>query len=86
VSRKPFDGDKIELFTWFFSHSAAFFSALLCSFFKKRQQEKQSRRPRGDGDDESVEDVDDDEFETLLGKLSVCKAGLLRCARCCRAL
>ncbi|XP_075326920.1 CCAAT/enhancer-binding protein zeta [Odontesthes bonariensis] len=35
-------------------------------FFKKRQQEKQSRRPRRDGDDESVEDVDDDEFETLL--------------------
>ncbi|KAM9338884.1 CCAAT/enhancer-binding protein zeta [Symphorus nematophorus] len=35
-------------------------------FFKKRQQEKQLRRPRGDGDDESVEDVDDDEFEKLL--------------------
>uniref|UniRef100_A0A3Q3J9Q0 CCAAT/enhancer-binding protein zeta n=1 Tax=Monopterus albus TaxID=43700 RepID=A0A3Q3J9Q0_MONAL len=36
-------------------------------FFKKRQQEKQSRRPRGDGDDESVEDVDDEEFEKILG-------------------
>ncbi|XP_069033548.1 CCAAT/enhancer-binding protein zeta [Embiotoca jacksoni] len=35
-------------------------------FFKKRQQEKQTRRPRGDGDNESVEDVDDDEFEKLL--------------------
>ncbi|XP_076612761.1 CCAAT/enhancer-binding protein zeta isoform X2 [Chaetodon auriga] len=35
-------------------------------FFKKRQQEKQLRRPRGDGDDQSVEDVDDDEFEKLL--------------------
>lgn len=39
------------------------------SFFKKRQQEKQTRRPRGDGDDESVEDVDDDEFEKILGEL-----------------
>lgn len=38
------------------------------SFFKKRQQEKQQRRPRGDDDDESLEDVDDDEFEKLLGK------------------
>ncbi|XP_067427866.1 CCAAT/enhancer-binding protein zeta isoform X1 [Thunnus thynnus] len=35
-------------------------------FFKKRQQEKQLRRPRTDGDDESVEDVDDDEFEKIL--------------------
>uniref|UniRef100_A0A7N8WNQ8 CCAAT/enhancer-binding protein zeta n=1 Tax=Mastacembelus armatus TaxID=205130 RepID=A0A7N8WNQ8_9TELE len=35
-------------------------------FFKKRQQEKQVRRPRGDGDDESVEDVDDEEFEKIL--------------------
>ncbi|XP_037541965.1 CCAAT/enhancer-binding protein zeta [Nematolebias whitei] len=35
-------------------------------FFKKRQQDKLSRRPRRDGDDESVEDVDDDEFEKLL--------------------
>ncbi|XP_041661344.1 CCAAT/enhancer-binding protein zeta [Cheilinus undulatus] len=35
-------------------------------FFKKRQQEKQTRRPRRDGDDESVEDVDDDEFEKIL--------------------
>lgn len=37
-------------------------------FFKKREAEKALRRPRGDGDNESVEDVDDDEFETLLGK------------------
>ncbi|AWP20443.1 putative CCAAT/enhancer-binding protein zeta-like [Scophthalmus maximus] len=35
-------------------------------FFKKRQQEKQVRRPRRDGDNESVEDVDDDEFEKIL--------------------
>uniref|UniRef100_A0A673B4P5 CCAAT/enhancer-binding protein zeta n=1 Tax=Sphaeramia orbicularis TaxID=375764 RepID=A0A673B4P5_9TELE len=35
-------------------------------FFKKRQQEKQSRRPRSDGDNESLEDVDDDEFEKIL--------------------
>uniref|UniRef100_UPI0037E8CFA8 CCAAT/enhancer-binding protein zeta n=1 Tax=Semicossyphus pulcher TaxID=241346 RepID=UPI0037E8CFA8 len=35
-------------------------------FFKKRQQEKQLRRPRGDGDNESVEDVDDEEFEKIL--------------------
>ncbi|XP_035534472.1 CCAAT/enhancer-binding protein zeta [Morone saxatilis] len=35
-------------------------------FFKKRQQEKNLRRPRGDGDNESVEDVDDDEFEKIL--------------------
>lgn len=26
------------------------------------------RRPRGDGDDESLEDVDDDEFEKILGE------------------
>lgn len=38
------------------------------SFFKKRAQEKQLRRPRRDGDDESVEDVDDDEFEKILGE------------------
>ncbi|XP_014829298.1 PREDICTED: CCAAT/enhancer-binding protein zeta isoform X2 [Poecilia mexicana] len=38
-------------------------------FFKKRQQEKQSRRPRPDGDDESVESVDDDEFEEALNSL-----------------
>lgn len=37
------------------------------SYFKKQQQEKQLRRPRRDGDDESLEDVDDDEFERLLG-------------------
>ncbi|XP_035851283.1 CCAAT/enhancer-binding protein zeta isoform X2 [Sander lucioperca] len=37
-------------------------------FFRKRQQEKQlkTRRPRGDGDNDSVEDVDDEEFEKLL--------------------
>ncbi|KAK2855861.1 hypothetical protein Q5P01_004596 [Channa striata] len=35
-------------------------------FFKKRQQEKQIRRPRRDGDNESVQDVDDDEFEKIL--------------------
>ncbi|XP_034755237.1 CCAAT/enhancer-binding protein zeta isoform X2 [Etheostoma cragini] len=37
-------------------------------FFRKRQQEKQlkARRPRGDGDNDSVEDVDDEEFEKLL--------------------
>lgn len=37
-------------------------------FFKKRQQEKQLRRPRRDGDNDSVEDVDDDEFEKILGE------------------
>ncbi|KAJ8356113.1 hypothetical protein SKAU_G00189070 [Synaphobranchus kaupii] len=35
-------------------------------FFKKREKEKQLRRPRGGGDNESVEDVDDDEFEKAL--------------------
>ncbi|KAM6892600.1 CCAAT/enhancer-binding protein zeta [Xenentodon cancila] len=35
-------------------------------FFRKRQQERRCRRPTGDGDNESVEDVDDDEFEKLL--------------------
>ncbi|KAJ8275008.1 hypothetical protein COCON_G00096330 [Conger conger] len=35
-------------------------------FFKKREAEKHLRRPRGDGDNESVEDVDDDEFEKAL--------------------
>ncbi|XP_071394844.1 CCAAT/enhancer-binding protein zeta [Centroberyx affinis] len=35
-------------------------------FFKKRQKEKLLRRPRRDGDDESVEDVDDEEFEKIL--------------------
>ncbi|XP_032440748.1 CCAAT/enhancer-binding protein zeta isoform X2 [Xiphophorus hellerii] len=38
-------------------------------FFKKRQQEKQSRQPRPDGDEESVESVDDDEFEEALDSL-----------------
>ncbi|XP_047429177.1 CCAAT/enhancer-binding protein zeta [Mugil cephalus] len=35
-------------------------------FFKKRQEEKRLRRPHGGGDNESVEDVDDEEFEKLL--------------------
>ncbi|XP_056873188.1 CCAAT/enhancer-binding protein zeta isoform X4 [Takifugu flavidus] len=35
-------------------------------FFKKRQQEKIKRRPKADGDEESVEDVDDEEFEKIL--------------------
>ncbi|XP_054616874.1 CCAAT/enhancer-binding protein zeta [Dunckerocampus dactyliophorus] len=35
-------------------------------FFQKRQQEKRLRRPRADGDDDSVEDVDDDEFDKIL--------------------
>ncbi|KAM8832147.1 CCAAT/enhancer-binding protein zeta [Spinachia spinachia] len=37
-------------------------------FFRKRLQGKQlpSRRPRGDGDSGSVEDVDDEEFERIL--------------------
>lgn len=38
------------------------------SFFKKRQQEKALRRPpKRDADNESLEDVDDDEFERILG-------------------
>lgn len=38
------------------------------SFFKKRQLEKTLRRPpRRDTDNESLEDVDDDEFERILG-------------------
>jgi len=35
-------------------------------FFKKREQEKRVKRPRGNDDNESVEDVDDDEFERML--------------------
>ncbi|XP_028252333.1 CCAAT/enhancer-binding protein zeta [Parambassis ranga] len=35
-------------------------------FFKKHQQEKQARQRGGGGDNESVEDVDDEEFEKLL--------------------
>ncbi|XP_035986300.1 CCAAT/enhancer-binding protein zeta isoform X2 [Fundulus heteroclitus] len=35
-------------------------------FFKKRQREKQNRRQRADGDEDSVEDVDDEEFEEIL--------------------
>ncbi|KAL7888530.1 hypothetical protein AOLI_G00035040 [Acnodon oligacanthus] len=34
-------------------------------FFKKREGEKRKQKPRG-GDDESVEDVDDDEFDRML--------------------
>lgn len=37
-------------------------------FFKKREKEKRLRRPQGDEDNESVEDVDDEEFEKILGK------------------
>lgn len=37
-------------------------------YFKTREAEKALHRPRGDGDNESVDDVDDDEFEKLLGK------------------
>uniref|UniRef100_A0A3Q2Y8S1 CCAAT enhancer binding protein zeta n=1 Tax=Hippocampus comes TaxID=109280 RepID=A0A3Q2Y8S1_HIPCM len=36
-------------------------------FFKKRQQENAHRRPKIDNDNESLEDVDDDEFEKMLG-------------------
>uniref|UniRef100_A0A3Q2XXC2 CCAAT enhancer binding protein zeta n=1 Tax=Hippocampus comes TaxID=109280 RepID=A0A3Q2XXC2_HIPCM len=35
-------------------------------FFKKRQQENAHRRPKIDNDNESLEDVDDDEFEKML--------------------
>ncbi|KAK9531906.1 hypothetical protein VZT92_011298 [Zoarces viviparus] len=37
-------------------------------YFRKRRQLKQlqGRRPRGDGDNDSVEDVDDEEFEKML--------------------
>ncbi|RVE56110.1 hypothetical protein OJAV_G00232780 [Oryzias javanicus] len=35
-------------------------------FFKKKQQEKQIRGPLSDDDKESVEEVDDDEFEKIL--------------------
>uniref|UniRef100_A0AAY4CCF4 CCAAT/enhancer-binding protein zeta n=1 Tax=Denticeps clupeoides TaxID=299321 RepID=A0AAY4CCF4_9TELE len=36
-------------------------------FFKKRATEKLQKRPRPDGDNDSVEDVEDDEFERVLG-------------------
>lgn len=42
------------------------FSALV-RYFKKWECEKRRLKTRG-GDDESVEDVNDDEFERLLGK------------------
>ncbi|XP_061610516.1 CCAAT/enhancer-binding protein zeta [Phyllopteryx taeniolatus] len=35
-------------------------------FFKKRQQERRLHRPKTDDDNESVEDVNDDEFEKIL--------------------
>ncbi|KAM4633863.1 CCAAT/enhancer-binding protein zeta [Polymixia lowei] len=35
-------------------------------FFKKREKEKLLRQPRRDADNESVEDVDDEEFEAIL--------------------
>ncbi|XP_057678643.1 CCAAT/enhancer-binding protein zeta isoform X2 [Corythoichthys intestinalis] len=35
-------------------------------FFKKRQHEKRLQRPKVDDDDESLEDVDDEEFEKIL--------------------
>ncbi|XP_051510656.1 CCAAT/enhancer-binding protein zeta isoform X2 [Myxocyprinus asiaticus] len=35
-------------------------------YFKKREAEKRLKRPSRDADDESVEDVNDDEFEKLL--------------------
>lgn len=41
--------------------------APILRFFKKREREKSLKKPRGD-DAESVEDVDDDEFEQMLGK------------------
>lgn len=45
------------------------FVMFLYSFFKKRQQEKQKLGLRDRvGDNESVEDVDDEEFEKILGE------------------
>lgn len=45
------------------------FVMFLHSFFKKRQQEKQKLGLRDRvGDNESVEDVDDEEFEKILGE------------------
>lgn len=40
---------------------------LMLRFYKKLDIEKMKRKPSGD--DESVEDVDDDEFEKALGKV-----------------
>lgn len=57
--------DEREIFSSVFS----FFFSYSLRFFKKRQQEKQVRRPRRDSDGESVEDVDDEEFEKILGEL-----------------
>lgn len=44
--------------------------SLFNSFFKKHQQEKLNRGPHAGGDNESVVDVDDDEFEKVLGEWS----------------
>ncbi len=67
----PFDGNSLIFWTKSFPSRQIdavcdFYS--LHSFFKKRQQEKKLHRPRRDGDDESVEDVEDDEFEKILGE------------------
>lgn len=37
-------------------------------YFKKRDAEKQWKRPNRNEDNESVEDVDDDEFDRVLGR------------------
>lgn len=57
-----------SLFLFFFFFTSTNLVCFLYSFFKKKQQEKQSRGPRGDNDNESVEEVDDDEFEKILGE------------------
>ncbi|MGH0126400.1 UNVERIFIED_CONTAM: hypothetical protein FKN15_030264 [Acipenser sinensis] len=38
----------------------------IISYFRKRDTEKHLRRPHGGGDNESVEDVEDEEFEKIL--------------------
>lgn len=47
--------------------ASAFHFTPIFRFFKKREGEKRLKKPLGD-DVGSVEDVDDDEFEQLLGK------------------
>lgn len=37
-------------------------------YFKKRDAEKRWKRPNRKEDNESVEDVDDDEFDRVLGR------------------
>lgn len=37
-------------------------------YFKKRDAEKLWKRPKKNEDNESVEDVDDDEFDRVLGR------------------